>query len=126
TPAADAPPVAALPALANGHVTFGSFQALSKVTDAVLALWSQVLDAVPGARLRLQSPQLGDEATRDALRLRMRAQGLDPARVALHGRTSRQAYFKAHAEVDLLLDTSPFPGGTTTCEALWMGVPTIT
>jgi protein O-GlcNAc transferase len=125
TPPAQAPPVAPLPALASGHITFGSFQALSKVTDAVLALWARVLQAVPGARLRLQSPQLGDEATREALRQRMRAQGLDPARAALHGRSSRLAYFKAHAEVDLLLDTFPFPGGTTSCEALWMGVPTV-
>lgn len=126
TPPAEAPAVAALPAVANGRVTFGAFQALSKVTDAVLALWARVLREVPGSRLRLQSPQLGDEATRDALRRRMQAQGLDPARVVLHGRSSRAAYFEAHAEVDMLLDTFPFPGGTTTCEALWMGVPTVT
>ena len=126
TPPARAPEVAPLPALTRGHVTFGSFQALAKVSDAVLALWGRVLAAVPGARLRLQSPQLGDEPTRDALRQRMRTQGLAPERVDLHGRSSRAAYLQAHAEVDLLLDTFPFPGGTTTCEALWMGVPTLT
>jgi predicted O-linked N-acetylglucosamine transferase (SPINDLY family) len=126
TPTPEAPDVSSLPALANGHVTFGSFQALAKITDAVLALWARVLQSVPDAQLRVQSPQLGDEATREALRQRMRAQGLDPARTRLHGRSSRLDYFKAHAEVDMLLDTFPFPGGTTTCEALWMGVPTVT
>lgn len=126
TPPARAPAVTPLPALTRGHVTFGSFQALAKVSDAVLALWGRVLAAVPDARLRLQSPQLGDEPTREALRQRMRAQGLPPKRVDLHGRSSRAAYLQAHAEVDLLLDTFPFPGGTTTCEALWMGVPTLT
>jgi predicted O-linked N-acetylglucosamine transferase (SPINDLY family) len=126
TPPADAPPVAPLPALRNGFVTFGSFQGLAKVGTPTLALWRRVLDAVPRSRLRLQSKALGDDATTAELRERLVAQGIDAARVDLHGPMPRPAYLAAHAEVDVLLDTKPFPGGTTTCEALWMGVPTLT
>jgi predicted O-linked N-acetylglucosamine transferase (SPINDLY family) len=57
---------------------------------------------------------------------RLQRYGIDPARVATHGSVPRDVYLAAHAEVDMILDTFPYPGGTTTCEALWMGVPTLT
>jgi protein O-GlcNAc transferase len=121
-----APKVAAAPALSRGFITFGSFQNLGKIGDDVLACWSKVLAAVPSARLRLQNAQLGDGALQAAMNERLRRCGIDPARVAMHGRQPRDAYLQAHAEVDIVLDTFPYPGGTTTCEALWMGVPTVT
>lgn len=118
--------VAPLPALRRGHVTFGCFQALGKVNDEVLALWSRILSASSRARLRLQAASLTDPGTISALLERLRACGIDPARVDLVGAMYRGDYLAAHAKVDLLLDTFPYPGGTTTCEALWMGVPTVT
>jgi predicted O-linked N-acetylglucosamine transferase (SPINDLY family) len=119
-------PVATLPALQNGHITFGCFQRLNKVGDDVLIVWGKILSALPNARLRWQCKQLGDPAGRAQFVERLRQHGIDPARVTMHGTVSRESYLGAHAEVDMILDTFPFPGGTTTCEALWMGVPTLT
>ncbi|MEZ0307657.1 MAG: tetratricopeptide repeat protein [Ramlibacter sp.] len=125
-PPAQAPDVAPLPALATGAITFGSFQNLGKINDRVLGLWGRVMQALPQSRLRLQNTQVGDAWMAEQLRQRLNAAGIDPQRVEMHGRTSRRAYMEAHAQVDMILDTFPYPGGTTTCEALWMGVPTVT
>jgi len=76
--------------------------------------------------LRWQCHQFKDPALVKQLMPRLRQHGIDPARVALLGSVAREAYLAAHAEVDMILDTFPYPGGTTTCEALWMGVPTLT
>lgn len=124
-PAADLA-VGLLPALENGYITFGCFQNLAKVGDEVLAVWRAILAALPGARLRWQCKQLGDPAVVEQVVQRLQRFGIDAARVALHGAVSRDAYLACHAEIDLILDTFPYPGGTTTCEALWMGVPTLT
>lgn len=125
-PPAEAPPVAPLPAMQRGFVTFGCFQTTSKLNDAVLAAWAGILQALPSARLRIQSTRLGNAAEKAALAARLAALGIAAHRIDLHGRASRPAYLAAHAEVDMILDTFPYPGGTTTCEALWMGVPTLT
>ena len=119
-------PVAMLPAFKNGYVTFGCFQRLDKVGDEVLAAWAAILTALPGSRLRWQCKQLGDPAMAKQIMQRLQQHGITPDRVTLHGAVSREAYLSAHTEVDMLLDTFPYPGGTTTCEALWMGVPTLT
>lgn len=124
-PQADVP-VSTLPALKSGHITFGCFQNLAKIGNSVLALWADILNALPDARLRLQSKQLIDTEVAAQLVTRLGQHGINPTRVALHGFSTRATYLAAHAEVDILLDTFPFPGGTTTCEALWMGVPTVT
>lgn len=117
--------VASLPALTNGYVTFGSFQSLKKIQMPVLKLWAKVLSEVPGARLRIQSPPFSDPTVMAGFRQRFEAIGGDPGRLDLHGPVRRADYLEAQREVDLILDTFPFPGGTTTCEALWMGVPTL-
>lgn len=117
---------APLPALRNGHVTFGCFQNLAKINDAVLALWGRIFQALPQARLRLQNRQMGSAPERALLLQRLEQAGIAADRISLHGAVDRPAYLAAHAEVDIILDTFPYPGGTTTCEALWMGVPTLT
>jgi predicted O-linked N-acetylglucosamine transferase (SPINDLY family) len=119
-------PVASLPALVNKHITFGCFQLLTKVGDEVLKVWSSILNALPEARLRWQCRQFGDPEIVTQLVGRLQKFGIDTERVSFLSSMPRVQYLAAHAEVDLILDTFPFPGGTTTCEALWMGVPTLT
>lgn len=126
TPPIDAPEVAALPALLNGYVTFGCFQNMAKVSEEVMVLWAKVMQAVPNAKLRWQCKSLTDIEVQESISKRMATCGVDLARVILLGDISRQAYLTAYADVDVVLDTFPFSGGTTTCEALWMGVPTLT
>lgn len=119
-------PVAPLPALCKGDITFGCFQNLSKVGDEVLNAWGKIFAAIPHASLRMQCKQLAAPSQTERMLQRLHAVGIDSARVSLHGATTRENYLAAHAEVDMILDTFPYPGGTTTCEALWMGVPTLT
>ncbi len=128
TPPADAAqyPVAPLPALRGGGFTFGCFQAGLKLNDAVLAAWGRILRALPGARLRIQNAAMGYVGARSALLERLARAGIAADRVALFGRMPREEYLRAHADVDIILDTFPYTGATTTCEALWMGVPTLT
>jgi len=121
-----APDVAPAPAASKGFVTFGSFQVMRKLNDEVLAVWAEVLHGCARSRLRIQSDGLSDEAVCTAFRARAQRLGIDPARLDLHPSESRTSYLQSHAHVDILLDSFPFPGGTTTCEALWMGVPTVT
>ncbi len=126
TPPATAPAPAPSPALENGFVTFGCFQVHPKITDETLAAWGRILASCRRSRLRLQNDALSDGGVVAALNARLAAQGIDPGRVDLRGFAPRAQYLAAYAEVDIVLDTFPYPGGTTTCEALWMGVPTLT
>jgi predicted O-linked N-acetylglucosamine transferase (SPINDLY family) len=109
----------------SGAITFASLNLLAKVSDDVLAIWLQVLAAVPGSRLLLRSGEgrTGEERIRAAVS----DHGLSPERVVLRGRmASRFDYLKLYQEVDLALDPFPYNGITTTCDALWMGVPVLT
>lgn len=119
-------PVQPLPALANGYLTFACFQNLSKLGDAVLNTWGIILNAMPTAKLRLQCNQLAYESARRKTAERLKQHGIDPARVTLLGSVARKDYLAAYAGVDINLDSFPYPGTTTTCEAIWMGVPTLT
>jgi predicted O-linked N-acetylglucosamine transferase (SPINDLY family) len=126
-PATDGKPsVSLLPALRNSHITFGCYQNLSKLNERVLAAWGRIFQGLPEAGLRIQCKQLDSAAEREKLLQRLGKTGLDSRRVKLVGPVTREAYLASHAEVDILLDTFPYPGGTTTCEGLWMGVPTLT
>jgi predicted O-linked N-acetylglucosamine transferase (SPINDLY family) len=125
-PLTDAPAVSSLPALTNGHVTFGSFNNFSKINPGVLQLWAEVLRQVPGSRLLLKCPALTDDFVRRRVGDALQALGIDAERLDLMGHTrTRQAHLALYERVDIALDTFPYNGTTTTCEALWMGVPVI-
>lgn len=118
------PAVAPPPSLSRGHVTFGCFNNYSKVTDAMLLLWRQILADVPGARLLLKSRLFGSEEGRSLAVERFGRLGLDASRIELRGFSAD--YLAEYADMDIALDTSPYTGGLTTCEALYMGVPVVT
>lgn len=125
-PPDDAPPVVPSPALENGYITFGTFHTLAKLNAPVIALWTELLLRLPTSRLRLQTFGLGEPALRDKLLGSFVASGIEAKRIELHGQASMNEYLLAHGEVDVCLDTLPWSGHTTTCHALWMGVPTVT
>jgi len=123
---ANAPLPSFSPWSANGFVTFGCAQSLHKIGPEVLSAWSSILATLPTARLRIRNMQFLDEKVRQASLERLKAAALPAARVDLLPALSREGYLEAYSEIDICLDTFPFPGGTTTCDAIWMGVPTIT
>ena len=119
--------VAPPPALRNGYLSFGSFQRMNKISDTALSLWAQILLRLPTAVLRLQNAQLGAAPGRKRVLEALSGFGIAADRVILVGESpSREDYLAAYAQVDIVLDTYPYPGVTTTGEALWMGVPTLT
>lgn len=120
-----APDVAPLPALTNGHVTFGCFNNLAKITPDVIATWAEILRRVPDATLILKTHQFSDRETRTRFHAMFAAHGVDPARVELRGGSPHRAFLGEYNQIDIVLDPFPYSGGLTTCEALWMGVPTI-
>jgi protein O-GlcNAc transferase len=121
-----APAVAALPALTNGYITFGCFNNLAKITPHVIAVWAGILQRVPRSRLVLKTQQLSDTATATAIRQAFAAHGVDANRLELQPGSAHRAFLEQYNQIDLVLDPFPYSGGLTTCEALWMGVPTLT
>jgi predicted O-linked N-acetylglucosamine transferase (SPINDLY family) len=125
-PPDDAPEVAPLPARRNGFVTFGSYNALQKMQPAAVALWVAVLRAVPGSRLVLKSLPFADKDLRESVRRRFIEAGVAGERLDVLPPSEPAAFLAEYGRIDIALDPVPYNGGTTTCEALWMGVPVIT
>ncbi|PWC58193.1 hypothetical protein TSH7_24155 [Azospirillum sp. TSH7] len=126
-PPVDVAPPAAPPLRANGHVTFGSFNNTSKVTGEVVRVWSEILKRVPNSRLIVKSAQMGDEETRRRYLNTFVQFGIDAGRVELLARIdAADGHLRAYDRIDIGLDPFPYNGTTTTCEALWMGVPVVT
>ncbi len=122
-----APDVGPPPHERNGYVTFGSFNNFAKVNRKVLDLWSGVLAAVPSSRLLLKAAGSSNETTQRVIRGHLGDKGIDPERIRFAAYTSGPGdHLAVYNEVDLALDTFPYNGTTTTCEALWMGVPVVT
>jgi predicted O-linked N-acetylglucosamine transferase (SPINDLY family) len=125
-PPANAPEVAPSPWRQNGFVTFGSFNNLAKVSEDVIARWAHILREVPDARLIIKNPSLTDVATRERYQALFAQAGVAAGRLALLGYVKDDAgHLGTYRLVDIALDTFPYNGTTTTCEALWMGVPVV-
>jgi predicted O-linked N-acetylglucosamine transferase (SPINDLY family) len=125
--APQAPPIGPFPAIANGFVTFGSFNNLPKITPRVLETWARILKNVPNSRLLIKSSGLASNMGRDYVQSHLHQQGIDPSRIELTGWTpTTNSHLQLYGRVDIALDTFPYNGTTTTCEALWMGVPVVT
>jgi predicted O-linked N-acetylglucosamine transferase (SPINDLY family) len=120
------PPVAPLPALTNGCVTFGYFGRPDRLNDSVIATWARILDGSAGARLMLNSLACREPAFRDLIAARFAAQGIGRDRLKLVATTPQPATWAAYGGIDVALDPFPHNAGTTTIEALWQGVPVVT
>jgi predicted O-linked N-acetylglucosamine transferase (SPINDLY family) len=114
------------PCLTRGHVTFGSFNNITKITDDVFALWADIVVATPGSRLLLKSRALCEEKVRERFIAKFEGFGVSPERVELRGASQYRAMLAEYNEMDIALDPYPFGGATTSCDALLMGVPVIT
>jgi predicted O-linked N-acetylglucosamine transferase (SPINDLY family) len=126
-PPPGAPAAAPLPAPRQGHVTFGSFNDLKKTQPAVIRAWAEILNRVPGSRLLLKCSSFVDATTRDRYAKSFAEAGADPERVRMVPRVaSTEEHLGLYGKIDIGLDPFPYNGTTTTCEALWMGVPVVT
>jgi predicted O-linked N-acetylglucosamine transferase (SPINDLY family) len=126
-PPGEAPAVGPLPAQSRGYVTFGSLNNLAKITPEVIGVWGRILQRVPNSRLLIRyGTAAANPRTRDRLRDCFAGEGVDCRRVDFVGGAPYAERFDLFGEIDLALDPFPFSGCTTTCEALWMGVPVIT
>lgn len=126
-PPDNAPDVAASPCAKNGFVTFGSFNNLAKVNAEVVAAWARLLHEIPDSRLVMKNPSLTDKATREQYQALFADAGIPGERLDLLGFIADDGgHLGAYGRMDIALDTFPYNGTTTTCEALWMGVPVIT
>jgi len=126
-PPPNCPDVAPLPCLSANHVTYGSFSGPPKMNPELIGIWSAVLRAVPDARMLIKCRQFADEPVRDKYTAIFGAAGISPERLTLmEFSATASAHLMQYAAMDICLDTYPYGGTTTICEALWMGVPVVT
>lgn len=123
-PIKEMPPVRQAPCMSKGYITFGSFNNLIKVNDVVLETWGAILQQVPESRLLLKCASLDDADIRELFRQKLLSLGLSEERFQLRGFSVN--YLPEYYDMDIALDTFPYPGGGTTCDALYMGVPVVT
>jgi predicted O-linked N-acetylglucosamine transferase (SPINDLY family) len=121
------PDESALPLLKNGYVTFGSASNARKLSTQTLSAWASVLQAIPTARLSLKSASFDDAGARAHVSSTLAALGVTPTRVTFFGyEPGEDVHLRFYNDIDIALDTFPYNGTTTTCDALIMGVPVIT
>jgi predicted O-linked N-acetylglucosamine transferase (SPINDLY family) len=120
-----APPVAPLPAIAKGYITFGVFNNSSKINPEIMSLWAQILNANDKSRLLLKSRAGDDKAMWDSYYDRFERLGISSDRIEIQGQKPAVEYLRLFSQVDIALDTYPYNGCMTTLEGLWMGVPIV-
>ena len=126
-PDASAPEIEPLPALKNGFVTFGCFNNMAKLNPALFETWAEILLRVPGSHLRLKARTLTDDGVRKELKSYFTERGIEEDRLDFFGHTKKIAdHLNHYHSVDIALDSFPYHGTTTTCEAMWMGCPVVT
>jgi protein O-GlcNAc transferase len=119
--------IAPVPSVKAGHVTFGSFNTQMKVGPATIRVWSRILRAVAGSRLVLKNFALAEAPLREAVLGAFKAEGIEASRIDLLSVVdSHEAHLSTYGRVDVALDPFPYNGTTTTCEAIYMGVPVVT
>jgi protein O-GlcNAc transferase len=120
------PPVAPAPVASRGTITFGSFNNPAKLSPPTIAAWARILASVPGARLMLKSLLFAEPSRRQQFLERFAAEGIVAERLELRElQPDIIDHLNSYAEIDIALDPFPYNGTTTTCEALWMGVPMV-
>ena len=125
-PPSDAPDVAPPPFEIDDRVTFGSFNMLAKLTPQTIAAWARILAAVSGSRLLLKCGPLGSAPTATRITAAFAGHGIAADRLILMGHIdSHSEHLAAYGRIDIALDSFPYNGATTTCEAMWMGVPVV-
>jgi protein O-GlcNAc transferase len=125
-PIEEDPPVGAEPPMVrNGFVTFGCSGNAAKITDRILVAWARILQRVPRSRLVLRSLYFDDPMGLHAMEARLAAHGIAADRVSLHRSAGQNDFYSSYNDIDIILDTFPFNGGTTTCFATYMGVPVV-
>ena len=122
-PAKEAGKVAELPAKRNGYVTFGCLNHFGKVSQPTREVWRRLMREAPGSRLIVHAPEGGH---RERFKAFFAEGGVEPGRVEFVGVMPLEKYFACYGRIDIALDPFPYAGGTTTCDALWMGVPVVT
>lgn len=119
-------PISAVKHQDNRSITFGCFGNLNKINDEVVSVWSSIICRIPNSKLFLKSHQLTNQVVISSVRDRFIKNGVSNNSLILEGPSSREAYYEAYNCIDIVLDTFPYPGGTTSIDAYWMGVPVLT
>ena len=125
-PLINTPPVNALPAFDQGYITFGSFNNYMKMNLKLFTLWAQVLKTVKNSKLLIKAKSLNDLNTQQSFLNSFASLDIEPSRLIIGNyESSIEIHLRSYHQIDISLDTYPFHGGTTTCQALWMGVPVV-
>lgn len=125
-PLEEAPDISELPAFSNGHVTFGCFNMLPKIQDIMIDAWCSIMKTLPESRLILKNHFFRDTATANRMRRKFKSLGISGERMdLLPSDVDMRSHLSQYSKIDIALDTFPYAGTTTTCEALWQGVPVV-